>query len=89
MGRDLTLQVNGSLTQIDGLSALTTVGRNLMIDHNPALTQIDGLGALATVGGNLTVETNGALCANSVQAIVNQSSVSGSVVTSGNNGSCP
>lgn len=57
-----TLRITGlSITNLDGLSAITRVGHNLNVFSNFALTNINGLGALTSVSGNLDFRDNNAL----------------------------
>jgi len=42
--------VNGNITNLDGLSELTSIGGNLIISNNPGLTNISGLSNLTSVG---------------------------------------
>lgn len=48
----------GDITNLDGLSALTSVGGNLSIFNNPVLTNLNGLSTLSNVGLDLTVRFN-------------------------------
>jgi len=51
--------VSGSdITNLDGLSNLTSIGGNLSIDNNSALIDLDGLTSLTSVGGSLRVFNN-------------------------------
>ena len=49
------------IINLDGLSALTSVGGSLEITYNDALTNVDGLSALISVGGTLEIWGNNAL----------------------------
>ena len=58
------LRVEGSktLTSLDGLASLVTVGDNgLTLDGNDVLTSLAGLRALARVDGDISVEANAVL----------------------------
>jgi hypothetical protein len=51
--------VSGSdITNLDGLSNLTSIGGNLSIDNNSALIDLDGLTSLTSVGGSLRIFNN-------------------------------
>src|SRR5690606_30451898 len=49
---------NSSLTNLDGLSNLTSVGGYLYISSNSSLTNLDGLSNLTSVGGFLFIYSN-------------------------------
>src|SRR5690606_37974820 len=49
---------NLSLTKLDGLNNLTSVGGFLLIESNPNLTNLDGLSNLTSVGGYLRISSN-------------------------------
>jgi hypothetical protein len=51
----------GEMTNLDGLSGLTTVGRNLRIELVSDLTDLSGLSELTTVGHDLRIELTSAL----------------------------
>ena len=51
----------GNITNLNGLSELTSVGGYLSIGDNDALTNVDGLAALTSVGGPLEIYNNDAL----------------------------
>jgi hypothetical protein len=61
VGEYLTIRGNATLTNLDGLSALTSVGGSLSINNNAALTDLDGLVALTGVGEHLRIWDNAAL----------------------------
>ena len=50
-----------NLTNLDGLSNLTTVGEGVYISSNESLTNLDGLSNLTSVGGYLNIYDNGSL----------------------------
>ena len=77
------------LTNLDGLSNLTSVGGYLRIYGNDALTNLDGLSSLTSVGGDLLIGNNDVLCQDSVDAFIAACTIGGTVTTSGNNGTCP
>ena len=43
--------MNTSITNLDGLSHLTSIGGKLSIYKNDALTNVDGLSSLTSIGG--------------------------------------
>jgi hypothetical protein len=53
--------VNGDITNLNGLSELTTVGGVLAIYENTTLTNLDGLSSLSSVGENIYISDNAAL----------------------------
>lgn len=56
------LNISGDdITNLDGLSALTTVGTELRVAYNPSLLNINGLAALTSVGGRLWITDNTSL----------------------------
>src|SRR5690606_22616637 len=57
----LSIINNSTLTNLHGLSTLTTVGGNLSINTNSQLTNLDGLNALTNMGGNLNINDNSQL----------------------------
>ncbi|MGD8681734.1 MAG: IPTL-CTERM sorting domain-containing protein [Lysobacterales bacterium] len=57
---DLYIQ-DTNATNLDGLSALTSVGGGFLIVNNTALTDISGLSSLTNVGGHLFLRFNSAL----------------------------
>ncbi len=60
--RVLALYVDGAdITNVDGLSALTSVVTGLHIENNPLLANLDGLSALDSVGGDLWIRNNALL----------------------------
>ena len=89
VGASLSIHDNAALTNLDGLSALTSVGYYLSIGKNDALTSIDGLSALTSVWRSLWIEDNTNLCQQSVEDLLSQITLGGSIQNvSGNNGSC-
>ena len=56
----LTIDGNG-ITNLDGLSSLTSVGGYVRISGNPALTSLDGLSGITSVDGSVRIEENDAL----------------------------
>ena len=59
---DLWVETNDALTNLDGLSSLTSVVGAIWIFQNPALTDISGLSGVTSVGGHLHVHSNPLLC---------------------------
>ncbi len=51
----------GDITNLDGLSALESIGGNLIIRNNSQLTNLDGLSNLTEIGGNLIIRNNSQL----------------------------
>ncbi len=49
---------NPSLTSLDGLNNITSVGGLLEIYYNHALTNLNGLSSITSLGGNLVVDNN-------------------------------
>src|SRR5690606_32012525 len=60
-GGNLDIYDNLSLTNLDGLNNLTSVGGFLLIESNPNLTNLDGLSNLTSVGGYLRINANSSL----------------------------
>ena len=60
---DLTIQetVPGNITNLNGLSELSSVGGAFRISGNTALVNINGFGNLTSVGGILNISDNGGL----------------------------
>ena len=54
----ITGDYTGNITNLDGLSELTSVGGNFIICMNPELTNIDGLASLTLVGESLQIWDN-------------------------------
>ena len=76
-----------TLTDLDGLTALTTIGGDLKIWGNDSLNDISGLVSLTTVTGDFEIRSNDVLCRSAVEELVSRVSVGGSVSTS-DNGDC-
>ncbi|MEZ5031721.1 MAG: T9SS type A sorting domain-containing protein [Saprospiraceae bacterium] len=49
------------MTNLDGLSSLSSVGGYLQITSNASLTNLDGLSSLSSVGGNVNITNDAAL----------------------------
>ena len=54
----ITVVAPNSITDLNGLANLTTVGGALDIISNDSLTNLDGLSHLKSVGGNLFIDDN-------------------------------
>ena len=52
---DLQIESNGALLNLDGLSAITTIGGNVNV-LNTLITNLDSFSSLTSVGGNLFVQ---------------------------------
>ncbi len=52
------MRISAALTNLDGLSALTSVVDNLWIDNNAVLTNLDGLGGITSIGGIYSISDN-------------------------------
>ena len=61
---------NDVLTNLDGLSSLTSVGGTLSIVNNAALENVNGLSNLTDVGGDLYIWVNISLCESLVDAFI-------------------
>src|SRR5690606_9891877 len=73
---------NSNLTNLDGLSKLTSVGGYLNIYNNLSLTNLDGLSNLTSVGGYLYISTNSSLT--NLNGLSNLTSVGADLVISSN-----
>jgi hypothetical protein len=60
----LTIVDSTDITNLDGLSSLTSIDGDLKIYENDALTNLDGLSSLTSVGGDLRIGCNGYYCDN-------------------------
>ena len=58
---NISIVAVGDLTNLDGLSSLTTVGKSLYVELNVTLTNIDGLSSLTSIGMGLSLMGNSAL----------------------------
>jgi hypothetical protein len=78
-----TVEINGDdISNLNGLSVLTTIGESLYISNNDILTDISGLSSLTHVTGALLISTNPLLT--SFSGLENLSSVEGDVFISNN-----
>ena len=73
-----------SLTSLDGLQQLATLGGDLAIHDNADLTDITALSALTSVPGNVSVTNNPLLCQTDVEAWLGGVTVAGYTTTAGN-----
>ena len=60
-GRTLRINDNDALTNLDGLSGISSVDGDLHIFATPALTNLDGLSGITSVGDDLEILYNDAL----------------------------
>src|SRR5690606_39665155 len=65
----LSIAYNSSLTSLNGLSNLTSVGGFLYIEYNQNLTNLDGLSNLTSIGADLVIKNNSSL--NSITGLQN------------------
>jgi hypothetical protein len=82
VGRGLLIVLNRALTNLEGLSAITSVGGDLRIDRNDALANVAGLSAVGSIGGNLRVTDNDTLT--NVDGLRTVTSVGGSLTVRDN-----
>ena len=54
----LTIRDSTDITNLNGLSNLTSIGGGVVISSNDALTSLDGLSSLTSVGGDLRISQN-------------------------------
>ena len=73
-----------SLTNLNGMATMRTIGGNLKIWGNDTLTDISGLSGLESVGGDVEIRLNDALCKSDVDAFIAGISIGGSVDVEGN-----
>jgi len=81
------------LTNIDGLSSLTSTGAVLAIASNAVLINLDGLSSLTTIGSAYTgesvrIQDNTSLCQSLVDTFVAGATVTGTVDSCCNDESC-
>mgnify|MGYP000303599513 CR=1 FL=1 len=76
------------MSNLDGLSSLTTVGGDLWISGNYALTNINGLSSVTNVPGDLIIWYNDVLCQTLVDAYVATVTVGGNTTDSPNDPGC-
>jgi hypothetical protein len=82
----LTVGANGAstdITNLNGLSNLTSVGGDLYIYNNDVLANLDGLESLTSVGGELDISGNGLLT--NLNGLANITSVGGDLRIINNN----
>ncbi len=71
-----------NITNLNGLSVLTSIGGTLRIAHNDALINLSGLNNLANISGGFLLDTNGAL--SNLSALANLDHVRGDARIAGN-----
>lgn len=55
----ITLIISGNnITNVDGLSQLTSIGGELDIQYNPLLMNVDGFSQLSSIGGYLNIQSS-------------------------------
>ncbi len=79
------------LSDLSGLSALTTVGDDLIIEDNHALTSLAGLDGLTTVGDDIEIVENPLLPTCAANELLGRVTVAGSTWVDGtdDDGTCP
>ncbi len=65
------------ITNLAGLSVITSIGEWLTIDHNDALTNLSGLDNLTSIGTDLMIESNNVL--SSIGSLSNVNSIGGGI----------
>ena len=70
------------ITNLDGLTNITSLGGRLIISSNSALTNLDGLANLISVGGDLTIGSNAALT--NLNGLASLASVGGWLIINSN-----
>jgi len=76
------LIISGSITSLEGLSNLTSVGGDLRIIHNVTLTSLNGLSNITSLGGGMEISYNVSLT--SLDGLSNINNVSEYLRISGN-----
>ena len=85
----LSLYNNNALTDLSGLSNITSLSGDLSIQESNLLDTLDDLSSLTTVGGSLTIQNNPSLCQSLVEAFIAACTVGGTVFNSiGNDRGC-
>ncbi len=79
---DVTIKGN-NITNLNGLSQLTSIGGNLEIKGNDVLTSLTGLGGLSSIGGRLSIVYNSTLT--NLTGLDNVASIGGSLSIQLNN----
>jgi len=70
------VEINGAdITNLNGLSVLTSIGGLLRIEHNGSLASLTGLGNLTSIGGNIEIVDNDSLT--SLTGLENVTSIGG------------
>ncbi len=73
---NLTIK-NTTITHLDGLESLTSIGGSLLIEEDSNLTNLDGLKRLKTVGGELNIYNNEKL--NNLDGLKNVTTIEGNL----------
>jgi hypothetical protein len=77
------VEINGDdITNLDGLSVLTSIGTYLYLTNNDNLNDLSGLASLSTIGGALLISTNSSLV--SLAGLENVTAVAADVFISNN-----
>jgi hypothetical protein len=72
---DVIISWNNYITNLNGLSVLTSIGGNLIISYTTALTSLNGLENLISIGQSLSIGQNAALT--SLTGLENLTSIGG------------
>jgi hypothetical protein len=80
---DGNLTITGNVSDISGLTNLTTINGNLNVSSTTVLTALTGLNNVATVNGNVTISANTALT--SLNGFSNLANFSGNITINANN----
>ena len=81
------MQNNYDLLDLNGLSALTTIGGDLTVDANSDLTDVTGLHNVGAVGGDVAITDNTSLSTDDAQTLVDtigEDNITGGVTIYGN-----
>jgi UDP-3-O-[3-hydroxymyristoyl] glucosamine N-acyltransferase len=76
--------ISGNITNLSGLSVLTSIGGNFKIYGNVALTSLSGLEGVDSIGGNLIIDDNDALT--SLAGLEGSTFIGGSLFIDNNGG---
>ena len=77
----ITIQGN-TITNLNGLSSITSITKSLFILNNPALTSLSGLSNLSNIGVELTLDNNDALT--NLTGLENLPFIGGTLTITGN-----
>lgn len=72
----------GGITNLDGLSQITSIGGNLYIQGNSILMSVDGLNQITSIEGNLYIQDNPALM--NVDGLSQITSIGGDLIVADN-----